>query len=264
MRVNAQRGRIDDAFRLFDEMLEGGGTAEVAHIAALLLACDRRSDAARAMGVLSRMPSLKLRPTTLTYNMALATCAKRGELALVDQLLAEMDAGPEESKPDIVTLNTALDAYKRADEWEACLEFLLKMESERQTVPDVVSVNTAIKACKDNAQFELAMQLFDGMGARGLVPDSVSYAEVIAACGKAGDWERAQAIFAEAFNSPLGVNLFIWNAVVGAAVACEQSETALAYIKQMRDAGFNPDIVTFTTVMTMCSKKEVRDPRRWP
>lgn len=129
-------------------------------------------------------------------------------------------------------------------------------QNERQTKPDVVSVNTAIKACKDNGQFELSLQLFDGMSARGLVPDSVSYTEVIASCGKAGDWERALAVFSEAQQSADGLNTFTWNAIVGAAVACDKSVEGLELIKAMRATGFAPDIVTFTTVMTMCSKKE--------
>jgi len=252
MRACAQRGRIDDAFRLLDQMKERKIAPEIAHIAALLLACERRGDPQRSIEILDSMPTFNLKPTTLTYNMAMSACAKRGELPLVEKLLAKMDLESDEAKPDIVSLNTVLDAYKRAEKWEACLEFLLKMENERRIKPDVVSVNTAIKACKDNSQYEIALQLFDGMGARGLVPDSVSFTEIIASCGKAGDWARALCVF----DTAKGKNVYIWNAIVGAAVACDETDQALIYLKMMRNAGFTPDIVTFTTVMTMCSKRE--------
>lgn len=295
MRACALRGRYDDAMRLLEQMKAAGLAVDQSHIAALLLACERRGDgdARSALQVLQMMPDFGLQPTTLTFNMAMGSCAKRGDIEQAEQLLAQMDSAPEDARPNIVTLNTMLDTYKRADKWEACLEFLLKMEvrrrapetraapraassrvaplahrarraraplrrpqSERQVQPDVVSVNTAIKACKDNGQFELALQLFEGMAGRGLEPDSVSFTEIIAACGRAGEWARAIAVFRAAEASADGVNTFVWNALVGAAVACDKSVEALETIKEMRSSGIAPDIVTFTTVMTMLSKKE--------
>ncbi|KAJ1617848.1 hypothetical protein T492DRAFT_849772 [Pavlovales sp. CCMP2436] len=147
MRACAQRGRIDDAFRLLDQMKERKIAPEIAHIAALLLACERnsnnnnnnsnnddnipqthyyyminiliiqiiinnhrRGDPQRSIEILDSMPTFNLKPTTLTYNMAMSACAKRGELPLVEKLLAKMDLESDEAKPDIVSLNTVLDA----------------------------------------------------------------------------------------------------------------------------------------------------------
>lgn len=128
MKACGLRGRIDEASALLDEMVAAGLSADVAHVAALMLGCERRGDSRRALAILDKLPSLGLKPTTLTYNMAMASCAKRGEIKEAEGLLAQMDAAGEEGRPDIVSLNTMLDTYKRADQWEACLEFLLKME----------------------------------------------------------------------------------------------------------------------------------------
>jgi len=256
MRACAARGRLENTVKLMEEMEKEGVAPELPNVAAVLQGCDRKADSERAVMMLRALPKYNLSPTTLTYNMAMSACAKGGDVGLVKDLLAEMDQGSDDIKPDIVTLNTVLDAYKRAHAWEDLLEFLLEMENARNMPPDTVSVNTAIKACKDEGQFDIAFQLFEGMGARGLVPDSVSYTEIISACGKSQDWERAQAVFEAAKQSPLALNTFIYNAMVGAAVACGEAETALNLIKDMRSEGLNPDIVTFTTVMTMCTKLE--------
>lgn len=129
-------------------------------------------------------------------------------------------------------------------------------QDERGIVPDVVSVNTAIKACRDEDRTDIALQLFEGMPARGLVPDSVTFTEVIAALGKAGEFDRAISVFELAVESD-AVNTFVVNAAIGACAACGRTDEALGLIKRMRlDGDLRPDVVTFTTIMTMCSRKD--------
>ncbi|KAJ1629047.1 hypothetical protein T492DRAFT_841141 [Pavlovales sp. CCMP2436] len=170
-----------------------------------------------------------------------------------------MDLEGDEAKPDIVSLNTVLDAYKRAEKWEACLEFCSRWRcNERRIKPNVVSVNTAIKACKDSSQYEIALQLFDGialLGGEGGVahrllrqideinprryppppPSSpLCVCQIIASCGKAGDWARALsvsirlrescAIVGVAVANSFISNVYIWNAIVGTAVAWDETE----------------------------------------
>lgn len=127
-RACALRGRLDDALGLQDTMRRLGVKRDLANIAAVLLACERRSDGRRAVKVLRSMSNDQLQATTLTYNMVLAANAKAGRLPVVLALLREMSEAGDVARPDVVTMNTVLDAYKRAHRWEDLLNVLLSME----------------------------------------------------------------------------------------------------------------------------------------
>lgn len=230
-RAWALKGRVNDAAETFEQMAELGVAPELPNVAALLLACERVGDAPRAIKALRSIPELGLQPTTLIYNMAIGACAKGGDIESVQMLLAEMDADST-LQPDIVTLNTVLDAYKRAHKWEQVLEFLLEMEvrparvlrleppprehalPSRMRPPQAWPVLTQSAGGPIRARFGGCAQ-----ETRKIAPDTVSVNTAIKACKDE-----------------------------------EQFDIALQLFEGMGARGLTPDSVSYAEVIAACGK----------
>lgn len=78
-------------------------------------------------------------------------------------------------------------------------------------LPNVVSYAGAIKACGDCGQWEKAIDLHREMAVDRVRPDAFSYAAVIKACADGGQWQKAHELHREMATKEIAFNVLSYN-----------------------------------------------------
>ncbi|CAM9780566.1 unnamed protein product, partial [Hapterophycus canaliculatus] len=179
---------------------------DVVSYSAAITACGNSGEWRRALALLRVMREQGVPPNVVSYNAAAHACvggrrrnresrlndasanakppgAEKDGWVLILDLMAEMRE--EGVDADVFTFSTAITACGNAGEWEQALVLLEEMgealeqqqlqavdetqqRRRRPAAPDVVSVNAAIAACGRAGQWERALDLLDRMTARAM------------------------------------------------------------------------------------------------
>ena len=127
-----------------------------------------------------------------SYNLAMAACIPEAPHIAIDIL--DMMIKSSELAPDIITFNTALEAFGLMSPtykpWQKALLLLAEMQ-EKHVDPDVNSYNMAIHTCNRGCQWQLALQLLHDMQEKDVQPDKSTYLAARNACEKGCKWRHA-------------------------------------------------------------------------
>ena len=144
--------------------------------------------------------------------------------------------------------NAAISACANTGDWAPALSLLMGM-SGTLLLPDVVSYSGAMSACEKSGTWQAAVALYDCMmwnvvrmeaqmvqahswflsslkrfavWSSGSCPaqDVVSYASLISACEKGGQWRFALCFLQHALASDIAPNIVLFNAATSACVPC--------------------------------------------
>ena len=120
------------------------------------------------------MARSRVRPTLISYNLALGACAKgkgRGGDAAMDILL---EVQRKRMRPDVVTYSSVIAALSKGGDWQRVMGLLGAME-ESELEPNSFSFSAAITACERAGEWEKALALFEGLHAAGGAVDASVY-----------------------------------------------------------------------------------------
>lgn len=151
-------------------------------------------------------------------------------------------------KPDVISFNAAIAACARAGEWKPALSLLGQMRAAGAP-PNVISFNAAITACERGRRSEEALTLLADMPAAGAPPDVISFSAAISACAKGGQWKKALSLLDAMRLANVPPNAISFNAAITACEKGGCGQRALALLAEMAEAGFVPDDVSFTSAM---------------
>lgn len=93
-----------------------------------------------------------------------------------------------------------------------------------------------------------------------LEPNAFSFSAAIAACERAGESEKALALFAGLREAGGAVDRTLWNAAISAAASAPDSgsetgvDLAQSLLSQMTEEGFIPDIRAYNAVLKACER----------
>ena len=154
--------------------------------------------------------------------------------------------------------------HKRARDWESATSTLWWATDRHEALLNAAHVNIVISTCATAkpAEWERAIALLEQMPSlNGLQPDAYSYSAVIAACARAGQTERALAVFrkcsAEAASGGPGPNSVVFNAML---LACQRGgrqwqAELLAIFASMGAHGVTPDAWAYSTAIAALSRR---------
>lgn len=214
----ADSGNLDDATRLLDEMSSRGAPPNHITYSALITACLRQGDFARAKHLFQTQEERTGVPPTLQiYNAMIAGLCKSGSEFHVDaavRMLCGMreasyatDSNTEppsspgrhlakSSKsrrvtPSDATYNSVIDglvSFSRVHDAEDVLEWM----REDGVTPSVITYTTLIKGWSVERDLAEARRIFRTMTKDGVVPDAPAYNALIHACVRANNVAAAE------------------------------------------------------------------------
>ncbi|CAE8722197.1 unnamed protein product, partial [Polarella glacialis] len=121
--------------------------------------CEKAGLWEQAVGLLRRLPTLRLLPDAVSLNAAISACEKSGQLldgvkwqrAL--DLLSVMACGPQPlCQPDVVSFSSTMSAFEKASQWQMALGLLSQMP-DRALRPDRILFNACVSACEKGLQW---------------------------------------------------------------------------------------------------------------
>ncbi|CAK9095076.1 unnamed protein product [Durusdinium trenchii] len=156
----------------------------------------------------------------------------------------------QEGEVEVNTCNAAIQAAARAGDVPLAKE-MLKTMNQLVVQPDAVSYQGLLTSAS-NACDLAACEAFVAQASASGVP--VRYAPVISCAAKVQGLKEAERWFQEALHSD-SVDLFALNALVAAAARVGQLELAERYLHLAREMGEEPDIVTYTSLISAATTK---------
>ncbi|KAK9787881.1 hypothetical protein WJX73_008405 [Symbiochloris irregularis] len=214
----AAGGKWESAWAVMAAMRRSGAAPSAVSFNLLMSACERAGQPERVLEVFTRMQRDAVRrgalaPTLVTYNTVLSACAKGGMHERAMQLYHEMQA--QQLQPDIFTLTSLLHACDRAGKgWQQSVG--LAHEFQRQGVKlNAFAVNILIQTLGKWGEWEQAMQLFQKMKMHmdkpDLRPNLITYANLIAACRNARQYQLAFALYDQLQEQGLQPSAYVFD-----------------------------------------------------
>ncbi|KAI3448390.1 hypothetical protein Pfo_005055 [Paulownia fortunei] len=270
----AQNGFSEEALSLFHEMVSVGVIPDETTWVAVISSCSSRGDPALAESVVKMLEDRGIRLNLFVKTALLDLYAKCGRLEMAQKIFNELGV-----YRNLVTWNSMISAYMRTGDLIAARELFDQMPEK-----NVVSWNSMIVGYAQNGQSALAIEFFKEMINERIMPDEVTIASVISACGHLGALELGNWVvdFITANRIKLsmsGYNSLIFmysrcgsmneakmifyemetrdavshNALITGFAAHGNGIEALKLMEKMKNEGIELDRITYIGVLTACS-----------
>lgn len=242
-------GDVDAAFDLLEEMRAAGIDRDVITWNTLISVCKERGEWERALGCLRDMQTLdRVEPDTISFNAAIAACARGGAVEEGRRLLGRMKA--QDVDRDTCTYNTLMDGYTRAGSFPDVLHVLDQMGKEGgRARPDVISYTQALSAAEKVGDYEAADRLLAAMKVAGIRWNQYTYAVVMALCEKTGRWPQALHLLHSMRRRGLTPDSTCYTVVVKACASAQKLGHCLALLERMQNDGVVPTIHIYTILV---------------
>lgn len=113
-------------------------------------------------------------------------------------------------------------------------------------------VNKKIKEAAQNKQLGVALDEFARLDKLGLAPTVHTYTNMINACVRAGETERAIAYLKEMEEAGVAPNEVTYTALIKGLAADADMEGVRKMLNTMRKKGLTPNVRTFDTILRGC------------
>ena len=176
---NAGRGEL--AMHLFQSMQKRQYRVENVHYTLTMLALIEVSNAEmidQALKLHAEMEKSGIEADTMSVNAAIAACSRAG---LWREALAYLDRFEKPVYPRSLSRDNGIIGEMRGDDDRNTSVHSIGSRSVLE--PDVASYTSAMHACGNAGEWRRALELFDAMVDRGLMPDNVAFNCAIRACG---------------------------------------------------------------------------------
>lgn len=223
-------------------------------VSSLASACVRHAAWAAALAVLDRAPERD----TVVCNITIAACSK-GELwAEALQMMGAMKP-PADSRQrpgagpaaDAVTFTSVASVCSNVRQWALALAVLGEMVTQSIAV-NSFGLSTAITALQRGARWAEALELLSDASGRYLQPNAVAYNATISACERGLAWQQAAALLAGMPSRGLTPTMVTYNSTISASVG--HWVFVLGLLEQARSLHLTPDRVTYSTAINACGE----------
>ncbi|CAA0405072.1 unnamed protein product [Arabidopsis thaliana] len=265
---------FENSLQVFDEMPE----RDVASWNTVISCFYQSGETEKALELFERMESSGFEPNSISITVALSACSrllylergkeihrkyvKRGfELdeyvnsALVDMygkcdcLEMAREVFQQMTRKSLVAWNSMIKGYVAKGDSKSCVEFFNRMIVEG-TRPSQTTLTSILMACSRSRN------LSHGKFVHGYVVRSVVDADIYLNCSlidlyfKCGEANLAETVFSKTQKEVVES----WNVMISGYVGVGNWFKAVEVYDQMVSVGVKPDVVTFTSVLSACSK----------
>ncbi|KAL6500926.1 putative pentatricopeptide repeat-containing protein [Orobanche hederae] len=299
-----------DALSMYKSMLASGITPDHYTLPCVLKACSSLNDLGSGLQIHCSAVKKGLDFTLFTGNSLVAVHGKCGNLVAARQVFDEM------SNKDIVSWNSMVAGYAQNGLFDEALELCKEMVSlgvrpdpgtlaslspavtntslenvmfvkrifSDMAGEELMSWNVMIAMYANNSMSSEAVGLYSQMEANGLLPDSVTIASVLPACGDLSAISLGKSIHEYIEMKKLRPNLSVENALIDMYAKCGclldarnvfdempmkdviswtsmmsaygrsgKGREAIELFSRMLDLGIIPDSIAFVSILSACS-----------
>ncbi|XP_019054228.1 PREDICTED: pentatricopeptide repeat-containing protein At5g27110 [Nelumbo nucifera] len=151
---------------------------------------------------------------------------------------------------EISLWNGLIAAYTRYQLYSEALQLFQKLQFFPHLKPDNFTYPSVLKACSGLQSVEIGKKIHTHVIKTGFEFDVVVASSLVGMYAKCGLFDLAIQLFNEMPNRDVAC----WNTVVSCYYQNGQPEKALDLFEKMKSSGFQPDSVTFTTVLSACAR----------
>jgi len=115
---------------------------------------------------------------------------------------------------------------------------------------DLKNFNFLLQILSEQKKPLEALKVFQKMKDMGIQPNQITYLQLLTTISKSKDAKKAEEIFLEAKNDPkIGIGIQMYNSLIMCYTRRHEPDMAYKILLEMKENGFKPDIVCYTTVI---------------
>eukprot|EP00405_Crypthecodinium_cohnii_P034089 CAMPEP_0206532640 /NCGR_PEP_ID=MMETSP0325_2-20121206/4505_1 /ASSEMBLY_ACC=CAM_ASM_000347 /TAXON_ID=2866 /ORGANISM="Crypthecodinium cohnii, Strain Seligo" /LENGTH=808 /DNA_ID=CAMNT_0054029161 /DNA_START=41 /DNA_END=2464 /DNA_ORIENTATION=- len=145
----------------------------------------------------------------------------------------------------------AIGRLGREGLWQYSILLLEDMKQRHDFVPDSYAWSATVAACEAGSQWEVTLQLVEGMSAAGLPGVPQAYSAAISAAGKGLAWDKALLLLQRLRNEGKP-NVIVYNSTITALARSQQWQKAMEVMALMKHDGIRRDIITYNALIKSC------------
>ncbi|KAI4312411.1 hypothetical protein MLD38_037221 [Melastoma candidum] len=207
----------------------------------------RNNKLEKALKFMERMQLVGINPEVVTYN-----CLIRGycNIHRVQDAIGLIDAMPGKGcPPDNVRYHTVLVYLCKEKKIEEVKVLLDKMSRDHGLVPDQVTYDNIIHALCKHGHGNEALEFLKESQINGFQVDKVWYTAVVTAFCKSGNMDKAKDIVDVMISNNCMLDVVTYTAVVDGYCRLGNLDQARKLLKQMERHGCKPNMVSYTAYL---------------
>ncbi|KAI5081355.1 hypothetical protein GOP47_0004538 [Adiantum capillus-veneris] len=270
----AKCGVLEKAQKVLEEL----PVRNVVSWSALIAGYAQQGQGQEALSCFQQMQREGISPNAITYTCILKAC---GIMQNTDTGMRIHDDIFRQGllKKDVLLGNALIDMYAKCGVLQKAQKVL-----EELPVRNIVSWNTLIAGYAQHGQGQQALDCFQRLRSTGALPNAITYACILKACGITRDADMGKIIHDDIVRQGLlkksivlgnalvdmygkcGVlqkalkvleelpvrNVVSWSALIAGYTQQGQGQEALGCFQQMRSEGIFPDAITYACILKAC------------
>ncbi|KAK8567665.1 hypothetical protein V6N13_105621 [Hibiscus sabdariffa] len=195
-------------------------------------------DMEEALNLFNAMP----KPDNMSWNSMISGYAQNGNLERAREYFEMM---PQKY---LVSWNTMIAGYEKNKDYKGAIKLFIRMQAEgekhdRHTLSSILSASTGL------VNLQLGMQIHQ-LVSKSVIPDVPIKNSLITVYSKCGALMESRIIFDE-LKSPKEV--ISWNAIIGGYASHGYALEALEFFESMKKNNVQPTYITFISVLSACT-----------
>jgi pentatricopeptide repeat protein len=208
-------------------------------------------DAEKALEVFEMMEQEGIVPNLVTLNTLLDAFARSGKMDKATEILASIQ-NHATLHPDRITYSTMIKGFCLQGQVDKAVKVMDSMH-KHGLHPDPIIYNTILDGCVGNDKFALCDELFARMQKESVKPSNFTLTVMIKRFGREGNLTKACEC-ANSFPEKYGfkINVHALTCLISACLANKQLPRALKVFDRMRREGPAPDAMTYDKLVNGC------------
>lgn len=190
-------GKVDEANALLEQ--SDSGTVDVITHNTIMKGYAKARRIEDCFKLLQDMRSKGISCSQVTYGILLDCCINENQVDRAMKIVNDMtEAG---CQMNTVLCTTLIKGLARAGDLQKAMKMYKLMRTDRGMSPDLITFSILIKANCDSGGLEDALKLLEDMLSLGLKPDEVVFNNLIAGCGRSGSAALGKQLYADMVKS---------------------------------------------------------------
>lgn len=238
-----QNGQCEKALELFEKMKIDGFEPDSVTFTTAISSCARISDFERGKEIHKELLRNGYALDGFISSALVGMYGRSGDLEIAINVFEQI---PRKS---LVSWNSMMSGYSLRGDSKSCIELFQRMNLEG-IKHSSTTLSTLLMACSKSAELRHGKFIHGYIIRNNIEVDIFVNSSLVDLYFKCGSVVSAEFVF----KSMPKTNVVAWNVMISGYISAGCYFEALGIFSEMKEAGINPDAVTFTSILTACSQ----------